>query len=132
MIPPFPPPPPHWQSIFCSTPFIPCFQLLIPSIAPEHLLLKSSPTPPHPTPKSAFMCLYLSHFSLAAVSFIYQSLLNSLGAMFSSVATVDTFCNFLGAFIFNPMYIQSSKFGFRGLPFLVAAVLIIIPMILTK
>ncbi|XP_058956656.2 proton-coupled folate transporter [Pocillopora verrucosa] len=54
------------------------------------------------------------------------------GAMFSSVATVDTFCNFLGAFIFNPMYIQSSKFGFRGLPFLVAAVLIIIPMILTK
>ena len=56
----------------------------------------------------------------------------SVGAMFSSVATVDTFCNFLGAFIFNPMYIRSSKFGFPGLPFLVSAALIIIPLILTK
>lgn len=54
------------------------------------------------------------------------------GAMFSFVSTVDTFCNFLGAFIFNPMYIKSSERGFPGLPFLVAAFLIIIPMILTK
>lgn len=54
------------------------------------------------------------------------------GAMFSSVTTVDTFCNFLGAFIFNPMYIRSSNFGFPGLPFLVSAVLIIIPLIMTK
>jgi len=53
------------------------------------------------------------------------------GAMFSSVTTVDTFCNFLGAFIFNPMYIRSSNFGFPGLPFLVSAVLIIIPLIMT-
>ena len=56
----------------------------------------------------------------------------SVGAMFSSVTTVDTFCNFLGAFIFNPMYIRSSNFGFPGLPFLVSAVLIIIPLIMTK
>lgn len=54
------------------------------------------------------------------------------GAMFSSVSTVDTFCNFLGAFIFNPMYIRSAERGFPGLPFLVAALLIIIPLIMTK
>lgn len=54
------------------------------------------------------------------------------GAMFSSVSTVDTFCNFLGAFIFNPMYIRSVERGFPGLPFLVAAILIIIPMVMTK
>ena len=56
----------------------------------------------------------------------------SVGAMFSAVTTVDTFCNFLGAFIFNPMYIRSSNFGFPGLPFLVSAVLIIIPLVMTK
>ena len=56
----------------------------------------------------------------------------SAGAMFSSVSTVDTFCNFLGAFIFNPMYIRSVERGFPGLPFLVAAILIIIPTVMTK
>lgn len=54
------------------------------------------------------------------------------GAMFSSVSTVDTFCNFLGAFIFNPMYIKSSERGFPGLPFLIAATLLTIPMLMTK
>ena len=52
--------------------------------------------------------------------------------MFSSVSTVDTFCNFLGAFIFNPMYIKSSERGFPGLPFLIAATLLTIPMLMTK
>lgn len=71
-------------------------------------------------------------FSLSPNCYCNRYFFCSVGAMFSAVTTVDTFCNFLGAFIFNPMYIRSSNFGFPGLPFLVSAVLIIIPLVMTK
>ena len=52
--------------------------------------------------------------------------------MFSAVSAMDALCNFLGAFIFNPMYVRALKFGLPGLPFLVAAALVIIPLVIVR
>ncbi|XP_031555678.1 proton-coupled folate transporter-like isoform X2 [Actinia tenebrosa] len=51
------------------------------------------------------------------------------GATFSAVAAISTLCNFVGAFFFNPIYIQSLSFGFPGLVFLISAVLALFPLI---
>ncbi|XP_048585633.1 proton-coupled folate transporter-like isoform X2 [Nematostella vectensis] len=50
------------------------------------------------------------------------------GAAFSAVAAISTFCNFLGAFVFNPIYIRSQSIGFPGLVFLVCAAVTVFPL----
>lgn len=52
------------------------------------------------------------------------------GALFSATASLETLCNFLGAFIFNSMYPASLKFDFPGFVFFLGSVMLIIPLLL--
>ena len=51
------------------------------------------------------------------------------GALFSATASLETLCNFLGAFIFSSMYPASLKFHFPGFVFLLGTVMLIIPLL---
>ncbi|KAJ7378797.1 hypothetical protein OS493_020395 [Desmophyllum pertusum] len=52
------------------------------------------------------------------------------GALFSASASLETLCNFIGAFIFNSMYPASLKFNFPGFVFFLGTIILIIPLLL--
>ncbi|KAL9982405.1 hypothetical protein ACROYT_G004442 [Oculina patagonica] len=52
------------------------------------------------------------------------------GALFSATASLETLCNFIGAFIFNSMYPASLKFNFPGFVFFLGTIMLIIPLLL--
>lgn len=74
-------------------------------------------------------------FSGAAVP-IFRGMMSRIvgadeqGALFSATASLETLCNFLGAFIFNSMYPASLKFEFPGFVFFLGTVMLIIPVLL--
>ncbi|XP_031551724.1 proton-coupled folate transporter-like [Actinia tenebrosa] len=53
------------------------------------------------------------------------------GALFSAVASFETLCNFIGAFIFNSLYPASLKFDFPGFVFFVGAIICLLPFCFT-
>lgn len=72
-----------------------------------------------------------------AVSPIFRGMMsrsvgeNEQGALFSATASLETLCNFIGAFIFNSMYPASLKHDFPGFVFFLGALLLIIPLLFT-
>lgn len=72
-----------------------------------------------------------------AVSPIFRGMMsrsvgeNEQGALFSAIASLETLCNFIGAFIFNSMYPASLKYDFPGFVFFLGALLLIMPLSLT-